>query len=183
MGYSYYYEPSLAGHRLDAILAVFGVFVFVVALMLLILRLIAHWKLFQKAGQPGWKALIPVYSEYTLYGIAWKKSMFWVAFAVELVSSIPGSILSSAFTQMSVAGGVSVANVAGTAVGVLLLIACIVVNMVIQIMLSVHLSRSFGHGGGYAVGLILLPDIFMLILGLGTSQYHKKNEQPIVSQG
>lgn len=186
MGYSYYYDPRYAEYGLTAILAAVSVFALIVALMLLVLQVIAYWKLFQKAGQPGWKALIPVYSDYVLYGIAWKKSMFWLCLAIGIVSSISSMILSSAMTQMTAAGGVSVANVTGVAVGILLMIATVVAALVIEIMFCVHLSRAFGHGGGYAVGLLLLPTIFMLILGLGNSRYQKKvktkDDQAIVPE-
>ena len=30
-----------------------------------VLQAIAYWKIFEKAGEPGWKALIPIYN--TLY--------------------------------------------------------------------------------------------------------------------
>jgi hypothetical protein len=184
MGYSYYYEPRYAEYGLSALLTVVGVIFAIFALMLVVLQVIAYWKLFQKAGQPGWKALIPVYSDYVLYGIAWKKTMFWIYLAVGIVSSIPSMMLSSAVEVMAATGSATVLGVAGIALGLLLTLACTVVVLVIEIMFCVHLSRSFGHGGGYAVGLLLLPTIFKLILGLGNSQYQKKvktrDEQTIV---
>ena len=36
-----------------------------------ILSLIATWRVYTKAGQPGWAALIPLYNMYILYKIAW----------------------------------------------------------------------------------------------------------------
>ncbi len=47
-----------------------------------ILTLIAMWKIFSKAGQGGWKVLIPIYNVYTLCKIAdgngWKFLLFLV---------------------------------------------------------------------------------------------------------
>ena len=41
-----------------------------------ILSLIAMWKIFTKAGEAGWKAIIPIYNSYILfkiiYGDGWK---------------------------------------------------------------------------------------------------------------
>ena len=34
-----------------------------------------------------------------------------------------------------------------------------------------NLSLAYGHGVGFAIGLFFLSPIFMLILGLGSSQY------------
>lgn len=45
------------------------------------------------------------------------------------------------------------------------------VNFVVGIITLVKLSKSFGHGGGFACGLIFLNTIFMLILGFGSSRY------------
>ena len=174
MGYSYYYEPTYATAGFAALVAVLSVFLVIVALMLLVLKVIAYWKLFQKAGQAGWKSLIPVYADYVLYGIAWKKSMFWLALGVGVASSFASGLCSSAITQIAVTGGVTVSNIAGIASGILFMLACAVIAFVIEIMFCIHLSRSFGHGGGYAVGLIFLPTVFMLILGLGNAVYQKE---------
>ena len=33
------------------------------------------------------------------------------------------------------------------------------------------LSKAFGHGAGFTVGMVLAPSIFQIILGLGKSQH------------
>jgi hypothetical protein len=45
------------------------------------------------------------------------------------------------------------------------------VNFVMWIIVSLDLSKSFGKGGGFAVGLILLSFIFIPILGFGDARY------------
>lgn len=45
------------------------------------------------------------------------------------------------------------------------------VNVVYWIMVSLGLSKRFGHGGGFAVGLIFLGPIFLWILAAGSSRY------------
>jgi hypothetical protein len=45
------------------------------------------------------------------------------------------------------------------------------VGWIFAIIVMYDLSRSFGHGGGFTVGLVLLGWIFLLILWLGASQY------------
>ncbi len=47
-----------------------------------------------------------------------------------------------------------------------------VVNIVIYIMLQNKLARAFGHGIGFTLGLIFLPNIFTLILGFNSDTYH-----------
>ena len=46
---------------------------------------IPKWKLFEKAGRPGWGALIPYYNEYVLYDITWGNGVLF------LLSLIPGA--------------------------------------------------------------------------------------------
>ena len=50
--------------------------------LLAIIYLIAWWKMFTKAGEAGWKILIPIYSAYIqfriIYGNGWKFLLFIV---------------------------------------------------------------------------------------------------------
>ncbi len=46
-----------------------------------------------------------------------------------------------------------------------------IVNIVVSIIVYYDLSKSFGHGAGFTVGLVFLSWIFLLILWLGSSTY------------
>ncbi|MGH8900144.1 MAG: DUF5684 domain-containing protein [Egibacteraceae bacterium] len=46
-----------------------------------------------------------------------------------------------------------------------------IVNIVIGIIVSIDLARSFGKGAGVGLGLAFLPFIFVPILGFGDAQY------------
>jgi len=52
---------------------------------------------------------------------------------------------------------------------ILMLIPC--VNIIVWIIVAIDLAKAFGHGTGFAIGLILLPPVFLLILGFGSSTY------------
>ena len=52
-----------------------------------ILQIVANWRIFTKAGEAGWKSLIPVYSDYISYKIAWQTSYFWLVFILGIVAS------------------------------------------------------------------------------------------------
>ncbi len=45
------------------------------------------------------------------------------------------------------------------------------INVFVWILVLYDLADSFGHGVGYTLGLLLLPFVFALIIGLGSSQY------------
>lgn len=49
---------------------VFTVYMIVV-IALAVIAIIARWKIYTKADRPGWASLIPFYSEYCLFDIAW----------------------------------------------------------------------------------------------------------------
>lgn len=53
------------------------------------------------------------------------------------------------------------------------------VNFIIAIWITNLLSKSFGNGAGFTIGLIFLPIIFYPILGFGSSTY----QGPAAAQG
>lgn len=69
MGYD---EAALTG-----LLAGLGFLLVIIVLLLIawaVFAIIGQWKLFVKAGQPGWKSIIPFYNTYTLcemVGLNW----------------------------------------------------------------------------------------------------------------
>ncbi len=46
-----------------------------------------------------------------------------------------------------------------------------VVGWILALIVALDLAKSFGRGGGFGVGLWLLPYIFGLILGFGSDTY------------
>lgn len=127
----------------------------ILALVWWILQIIANWNIFTKAGEAGWKSLIPIYGDYVSYKIAWQTSYFWLSFILGIVASYIASanLNESMFLAM---------------ITTLLRIVITVIN----IMYCIKLSRAFGHGIGFAIGLILLQPIFLLILGFSSDQYY-----------
>lgn len=116
-----------------------------------ILQIIAKWKIFQKADEPGWVSLVPIYNCYIIYKIAWKSSMFSTNLLMEL------SCFNILFSS----------NVSTTWP----LIVFILANIIINIILCLKLSRAFDKGIGFTLGLLFLRPIFLLILGFGNAKY------------
>ena len=129
----------------------------IVAVIWWLLQVIANWRIFTKAGEAGWKSIIPVYGDYVSYRIAWQPAYFWLVFILGIISSV--------------ASGMADPN--GTNVTILLIVSLIrIVLAIISILYSVKLARAFGKGIGFAIGLIFLQPIFMLILGFGDCDYY-----------
>ena len=122
-----------------------------------LLPIIANWNIFTKAGEAGWKSIIPVYSDYISYKIAWQPSYFWLVFVLGIITSV--------------ANGMADPN--GTITTILLIVSLIrIILAIISILYCIKLSRAFGHGIGFAIGLMFLQPIFMLILGFGNDPYY-----------
>lgn len=59
------------------VFAGFAMFMMVLSLIVGVLTIIANWKLFTKAGEKGWKSIIPIYNVVTLFRIS-GLSGWWV---------------------------------------------------------------------------------------------------------
>jgi hypothetical protein len=63
-----------------------GVMVFTIALTVLLVA--ACWKIFTKAGEPGWAALIPIYNLVVLLKIAGKPAWWFVLLLIPFVNFV-----------------------------------------------------------------------------------------------
>ena len=129
-----------------------------VLFVLLVLLVIAHWRLFKKAGVGGWKSIVPVYNTYTLFKIAWRVKYFWVMIIFQ--------VLSVAVTVPAIYNGREPMFFIK-----LLSALLMVITQIISVLMNFKLSRSYGHGFFFGLMLWIFPTLFMLILGLGGSKY------------
>ncbi|MGO9256119.1 MAG: DUF5684 domain-containing protein [Bryobacteraceae bacterium] len=67
------------------LLAMGGV-VMIVLLVFTVVFIIGFWKVFVKAGQPGWASLIPLYNGYILLKIAGRPGWWLLLFLIPLVN-------------------------------------------------------------------------------------------------
>lgn len=128
-----------------ALNAIFGIFstIWLLVLAFFVINIVANWKIFTKANQPGWASIVPFYKSYIAFKIYWGNG--WL-FLVPLVLSLLGFI---------------------PLLGTLLVIASVVINVITQYKKAV----AFGQGIGFTIGLVLVSPIFNMILGLGNYQY------------
>lgn len=138
---------------MEGFLICFYLLLALLSLAVPILMIIATWKLFEKAGEPGWQALIPLYSTYVQYKITWKTSYFY------LLLGCLGTILIITLSDFLSALLLPLAFVAYA------------VTFFLNLISAHKLSTAFGHDIGFTLGLILLEPIFLMILGFGSSRY------------
>ena len=57
------------------------------------LMIASVWKLFTKAGQPGWAAIIPIYNVYMICKIAGRPGWWCLLYAIPVVSLVIGILV------------------------------------------------------------------------------------------
>ena len=140
-------------------------FLFVLALVLapIVLMLVAAAKVHQKAGYPGWSAIVPYYSQYVQAKIGGDENNFWhllIGSGADVVLSLFGSFV-VAFSDSQIFPSIIELLSFGISVYVL----------VFQVRLLYNLARAFGQGAGFTVGLVLLPVVFYPLLAWGQYEY------------
>ena len=106
-------------------IAAMGLFFWILPMALGILKIVSLWKIFKKAGKPGWASIVPIYNIYIMCEIAEKE--WWY----------------------------------------ILLLCVPFVNIYAIIVLYNGMAKKFGKGGGFVVGMILLPVVFFPMLAFG----------------
>ncbi len=160
-------QAALAGGIVSGIIVSTTIFV----LVWYVLLVIAGWKMLEKAGEKGWKSLIPIYNVYMLYKIVDMAGWFWAMIGL-------GVLMSIISTATGYGPNVSLDQILAYYSNPLLFILSIAVcifAIVVEIKYAYRTAKVFGHGIGYTIGIILVPNIFWLILGFGKSKYNKKH--------
>lgn len=68
--YQYGSTASSAGSLLGGFMAAMA-FIYIITMVISIVMMVASWKMYKKAGKPGWSALVPIYNTYTLFDIVY----------------------------------------------------------------------------------------------------------------
>ena len=124
-----------------------------------VLMIVAWWFLFKKAGEAGWKILIPFYGSYMQFKVAGCPHLFWYAILVPVLGAFVGAML------------ILSEIVALIVLGVMILLAVVVTAIVIQAKFCKRLALAYGKPTSFAVGLFFLQAIFVCILAFDKSEY------------
>ena len=135
---------------LDQVAAVLLLLLMLSCIALLVLVLIATWKIFVKAGEKGWKSLIPFYSVYIQCRIAGIPKIFWIDLPVMIL------LLVLNWTGRNEMGVYKVLYYS---------------NFALQTLSYGYLARAFGKKVKFCIAAAFLPVIFLPILGFGSAKY------------
>lgn len=111
----------------EGVIGAFSLLIVAVVVLVFVITLVGTWKMYTKAGQPGWASIIPIYNVYVLVTEIAGRDLLWAVLSI----LVPFAI----------------------------------------IVLLIDVAKRFGKGTGYAIGLIVLPCIFMPLLGFGDARY------------
>jgi hypothetical protein len=130
-------------NQIDSGFGVLFVIYMVIMVAVYVVTAIGLWKMFVKAGRPGWAAIVPVYNWWVWVEIIERpRWWFWVLVGSVLLSWVP-------------------------IVGIVLSIAM----FVLYLLGCLDMVKRFGKGTGYGIGLWLLPFVFAPILGFGSARF------------
>ena len=141
-------------------LGISGFLVFVIFVLTYVaISFVLRWNLFIKAGQPGWKSLIPIYSDFT----EWKIAGFGKEFIQLLLIGI-GLVVVTVVLALLGSFGVFV--------NIILWIAYLVLTVIVTIRKCICLAHCFGKDDTFGlVGLFIFDSIGTLILSWGNCTY------------
>lgn len=71
----------------------FGPLTFLITLILSVLTIVGMWKIFVKAGKPGWASIVPIYNLVIMLEIVKKPTWWVILYFIPFVNIIVGLII------------------------------------------------------------------------------------------
>lgn len=136
----------------------------IISVAYLVVQIIANWIMLEKAGEKGWKSIIPFYGDYTLYKVVWQPKMYWIYLVLVIVEAVFEYLADRVFPIIAL----------GTVFTIVQMVF-LILSLIVQFYLCRKLAFSFGKSSGFAVGLFFLYPIFSMILAFGSSRFIGKS--------
>ena len=143
-------------------------------LILGVFMILCTAKLFIKAGEKGWKAIIPFYNSYLTFKLCWKGKKFWAAFFLTFFLIITLGVLTFCVILLQYEDALAFDYNSFAIIAIIASAVIIVLSiwlLILQIKLNVRMAKAYGQEGAFAVGLIFLPVIFLAILAFNHDEY------------
>jgi hypothetical protein len=126
----------------------------VLGVLLCLLTVVSMWRIFVKAGRPGWQSLVPGYNIYVIFRMAdlppWQASAFIATVVARAAARfIPG-----------VSGG-----------SMIISLTLVLASAGFWFVACLGLASKFGRGTAFAIGLVLVPFVFFPVLAFGSAPY------------
>lgn len=149
---------------LSGIIGMIGGF-FIVIIIFAVLQIIGNWKMYEKAGRPGWHSIIPYLNIYDLFTMAGFSNTWSIIGAV-------GSVVALVFTISGIAGGSDLMS----GLGGFLCVICWGITGIMQLMTCFMLPSRFGKSAGAGFLFLFLPAIAVMVAGFSDSWVYTAKE-------
>ncbi len=144
MDYSYYYTttdvtPAASAGAYATLATMFATYGLVL-LAVYVLLIIAQWKIFTKAGEKGWKSLIPIYNLvvfYKIIGLSPWLLLIYLATIIPVVGYI-------AILVLSIVAAVKLGQAFGKSSG--FIVGLVLLGPIFQMILAFGSSEYVGNG-------------------------------------
>lgn len=179
------------------------IFSLIIIITTYVLTSLGYMKCMEKAGEEKWKAWVPFYNDIIMYKIVglspWFatvgiiKSALSVIVAIVTLASIGtmadeidealqkdknrinnGYYYSYDTEIENVAGRYNLKKMGPAYTLDLIESMFSIAALVINIFFAIYITKAYGLSGGYIAGMIIVPLIFILIIGFGKSEYKGK---------
>lgn len=129
-------------------LTIFSVILILLLVSLIIVYIVANWKLFKKAGKHGWESIVPIYRYWVLTEIA---DLNWWWFLLFIIN----------FSFKMQIGNLS--------------FSVNICNFLVSFVCFYNIARKFGKDRTTSVFAGIFPFIFVLIFGFSRNEVYDSN--------
>jgi fumarate reductase subunit C len=128
----------------------------IILIGLVVFLIVVRWKMFEQAGEDGWKSIIPFYNTWVLKDIA---EVNWWWFLIALLSTVITTGSSSD---------------AESSYSMVLSVGSLLANLVFY----TNIAKKYGKDTGFGVLCAILPIIGLPMLVFGNNTFNKNIEVP-----
>lgn len=138
--------------------------IWIIAAVLVVLRIVGRWKMFEKAKIAGWHSIIPFLNQYDWFKMAGFESPWPI---IGTAGTGVAILLASVFLAQDSTGMSAVG-------GFLIIIACGIAG-IMEIMSNFMIASRFGKGVGTGFLFWFFYDIMCMVAGFGSWKYTPKD--------
>ena len=128
----------------------------ILSILFYIMMVVARWKLFTKAGEKGWKALIPVYSVFVSHHLIGMRHIWFILDIVFWVMEIVLDVMKGTPLWLEET----------------LLAVAVIFTLISELLHIMKLCYCYTKSELFGIGLFVIPPVFSLILAFDKSEYN-----------
>lgn len=138
--------------------------IWIIAAVLVVLRIVGRWKMFEKAQIAGWHSIIPFLNQYDWFKMAGFNSPWPI---IGTAGTGVAILLASVFLAQNSAGM--------SAVGGSLVVIAYGIAGIMDIMSNFMIAGRFGRGAGTGFLFWFFRDVMVVVAGFGHWKYTPKD--------